>query len=825
MQTFLHELRYPIRQLIKSPGFSLTVISILALGIGATTAIFSLVEGILLRPLPFTNPDRLVMLGDHVGPSTGIGVTAREIGTYAGATTAFSSVGGYTGLRCELSRGATPETVDAARLTASVFPTLGVQPILGRIFTAQEENAHQPVAVIGYSLWLNRFHRDPHILGTSITLNRETYSIIGVMPHGFEFPLQSGQLNRTELWIPMGLTAEELSLGNTGNWGYQMVARLKDGVTLQQGAEDANRVAQQIMRTFPVAGMAAIHIRGDILLLREHVVADARPLLRVLSLSVLIVLLIAGANVAGLLLVRSIRRSREYAVRLALGARSSMIVRESILEGLLLSLSGGLVGLGLAASAIRIALHVLPESMPRINAISIDTTVAAFSLLLSLASGTVCSLAPAFAALRTNLIQSLKEGVRTCTGTASHTWLRSVLVVAEIAIALVLLNLCGAFLRSFEKMRGVDPGFRPDHALVASYQLPINQYATNASADRFSRAVLERLHGKPGVVSSGITNSLPATGFTGMAAYTIEGQREEGWKLKFAAFSTTSGDYFKAMGIPVLDGRTFTENDRANMPLVVIVDQTMARDCWPGERAVGKRMHLGNPRKPLPWATVVGVVADTKGGSPDQPGGEQWYVPAEQPAILYGLDSTGVLTGSAGGYIVLRSALAPEQMMQTLRSTVAEVDPLLALQHVETMKDVVANIEAPRRFNTALITGFALAALLLAMTGIYAVVAFSVSLRTQEIAIRMALGAQRGGIVRLVLLWGAKLALLGCGLGVVGSLTLSRFVDSFLFGVSATDPMIYIAGVLVMMLMALMASALPAGRAASADPIDALRST
>jgi putative ABC transport system permease protein len=462
--------------------------------------------------------------------------------------------------------------------------------------------------------------------------------------------------------------------------------------------------------------------------------------------------------------------------------------------------------------------------MPRIDAISIDMTVAAFALLLSLTTGVVCSLAPAFAALRVNLIQSLKEGVRAGTGAASHSWLRSVLVVAEIAVALVLLNLCGAFLRSFQKTRAVDPGFRPDHVLVASYQLPINQYATNSSVERFNRSVIERLRGKPGLVAAGITNSLPATGFTGMAAYTIEGQRAEGWKLKFAAFSASEGDYFKAMSIPLLDGRTFTEVDRANMPLVVIVDQTMARDCWPGQRAVGKRMHLGNPRKGLPWATVVGVVADTKGGSPDQPSGEQWYVPAEQPAILFGSNFSGALTRPAGGYIVLRSTLPPEQMMQTLRSAVADVDPLLALQHIETMNDVVANIEAPRRFNTALITSFALSALLLAMTGIYAVVAFSVSLRSQEIAIRMALGAQRGGIARLVLLWGAKMALLGCGLGVVGSVALSRFVGSFLFGVSATDPMIYVAGVMVMMLMALVASALPAGRAASADPIEVLRS-
>jgi predicted permease len=824
MYTLTQNLRFALRQLRKSPGFTLTVVLILALGIGATTAIFSLVEGVLLRPLLFSDPDRLVQLGDHVGENSGIGVTAREIAAYTAATSAFSSLGGFTGTRYEVSGGATPETVNAARAGAGIFTTLGVQPILGRVFSQQEENAGLPLAVIGYGLWMNRYHRDPNVLGTSIALDRKTYSIIGVMPRNFEFPLQTGRLDQTQLWIPLSLTADELSDQNNGYWGYQMVARLKDGVTLQQGAEDANRVAREIMRNFP-PGMSAIRIRGDVRLLREQAVADVRPLLRILFFAVSIVLLIACANVAGLLLVRAIRRRREYAVRLALGARSSVIVRESLFEGLLLSLAGGLLGLAFAAAAVRTVLHLLPESMPRIDSISIDAAVAAFALILGLATGALCSLAPAFAALRTNLIQSLKEGLGTGTGAASHTWLRSALVVSEIAIALVLLNLSGAFLRSFEKMRAVDPGFRPDHVLVASFQLPLNQYSTFDSADVFSRDVVDRLQGKPGIVAAGITNSLPATGFTAMAAYTIEGQPAEGWKLKFAAFATTYGDYFRAMGIPLLEGRTFNlDDERANSPLVVVVNQSMARDCWPGQRVIGKRMHVGNPRKGLPWATVIGLVADTKGGSPDQPTGDQWYVPAQQPATLYGSDSSGILSHPAGGYITLRSALPPEQMIQTLRSTVTEIDPLLALERVQTMNDVISNIEAPRRFNTGLITAFALGALLLAITGIYTVVAFSVSLRTQEIAIRMALGAQRSGIARLILLSGARMALIGCGFGVLASLALSRLVSSLLFGVSATDPLIYIAGVLVMMLMALLASALPATRAASADPIDALRS-
>ena len=824
MYTLIQDLRCAFRQLMKAPGFGLTVVLTLALGIGAVTATFSLVEGILLRPLPFREPDRLVLLGDHIGNSPNKPVTAREIGAYSNATSAFSSLGGYINTSYEVSGGATPEQISGARFTAGVFPTLGVSPILGRVFTQQEEDAHQPLALISYALWLNRYHRDPLVLGRSIDLDRQAYSIIGVMPRNFEFPLLAGRLDQAQLWVPLSLGADELSDEHAGFWGYHMVARLKDGVTLVQAAQDADRVAQQIMRNFP-ASMAAIHIRGDVSLLRESAVGEVQPLLRALFIAVSIVLLIACVNVAGLLLVRAIRRRHEYAVRLALGAGSKAIIRGSVFEGLLLSAAGGLLGLALAAVAVRTALRLLPESMPRIDSISINAFVAGFALLLALLTGSLCSLAPAFAALRTNLIESLKEGLRSGVGSSSHTWLRSALVVSEIAIALVLLTASGAFLRSFQKMRAVDPGFRPDHVLVGEYQLPLNQYSTTISVAAFHRVVVDALSNKPGIIAVGTTNALPATGASGQAAYTTEDQIAENWKLKFASFAFVDGEYFRAMGIRLLDGRTFTADDRPDTGLVVIVNQSMAKHSWPGQSAIGKRMHVGNPKKDLPWATVVGVVADTKTGARDEPSADQWYSLARQPAILYGSKFAGKLTEPASGYVTVRSALPPEQMTRTLRSTIADIDPLLALQQVQPMDEVIANVEAPRRFNTDLITAFALGALLLAVTGIYAVVTFSVSLRTNELAVRVALGAQRRGIARLVLVSAGKLALLGCGLGVLGSLAVSRLVRSFLFEVSATDPLVHAAGVLIMMLMALVASLIPATRAASADPVDALRAT
>jgi putative ABC transport system permease protein len=820
MYGLAQDLRLVLRQLRKTPGFALVVVFTLALGIGATTAIFSLVEGVLLRPLPFKDPERLVLLGDHLGGRPGMSVRAREIATYTGATEAFSSLGGYITTSFELSGGVRPEEINAGRLSAAMFPTLGVQPVLGRVFTAQEEDTRQPVAVISYALWMNRFHSDPHVLGSSAVLDRKPYFIIGVMPRDFEFPLQFGALSRAQVWVPLSLTPDELSEQHSGFWGYHMIARLNDGVTLQQAAEDADRVARQIMSDFP-ATMSAIHIQGDVRLLRETIVADARPVLGTLFVAAVIALLVACANVSSLLLVRAIRQRRQYAVRVAIGASGSRIIRESAVEGMLLSVAGGLVGLAFAAVGIRTTLHLVPDSVPRLNSVSVDPIVAGFALLVALATGILCSLAPAFAALRTNLIASLKEGAQA--GSASHTWLRSALVVSEVAIALVLLTVSGMFLRSLQRMLAVDPGFRADHALVAGYQLPLEQYATAPSVANFKRAVVDRLSSKPGVTAVAISNAVAVSEAFPQSAYTIEGQSAEQWKLKFAAFTSAYGDYFGALGIPLIKGRTFDVHDDSNAPLVVIVNQSMARDCWPGQSPIGKRMHVGNPRKELPWATVIGVVADTKMPR-DEPSSDQWYTPIDQPATLYGSGTPSNLSGPPTGYITVRSALDPEHMIQTLRSTIAGIDPLLALQDVRPLTEAISQIEAPRHFNTNLITALAGVALLLAITGIYAVMAFSVAQRNQEIAIRMMLGAQSTSIAQLVLASGGKLALLGCGLGVAGSLAVSQLVGSFLFGVSATDPFAYSGAVLVMMVMALLASALPAMRAASADPMKALRS-
>jgi putative ABC transport system permease protein len=827
MYGLMLNLRLALRQLRRTPGFALTVVLTLALGIGATTAIFSLVEGVLLRPLPFHDPDGLINISDSLNAESLIddaGVTAAEIRTYLHDTTSFSSLGGYTGFSYELSGRGEPVMVNAARMTAGVFPTLSVAPLMGRVFTQQEDEGHATVAVLSYRIWRNRFHGNPGILGTKILLDRKPYVIIGIMPRNFEFPLVAGRLNQSELWVPMSFTPDELSPTSAANWGYNMVGRLKPGVTVEQATQDAARVAQEVMRNFPPE-FKQIHITAHIKSLKESAVDAGRPLVHILTYAVLIVLLIACLNVAGLLLVRAIRRRRELAVRLALGASPRALIGNSLIEGILLSGAGGVLGLLLAAVTLKVAVPLLPESMPRVDGIHLDAGVVLFALVLALLTGALCGLAPAFAAIRTRVNENLKEGGRTGSSGGSHGRLRSVLVVTEIAVALVLLTAAGAFLRSFQKMRDVDPGFRADHVLVAGYNLPSQQYPDPTVSNTFNRSLLERLQAMPGVIAAGITTVLPASGFQGGGAYVLDETAHDasGDKLKIAPWSASEGNYFQAMGIRLIQGRLFNADDKQGAPLVAVVNQKLANRFWPKGDAIGRRLRIGTPESKTPWVTIVGVVENTKMNALDAPDTEQIYAPAQQMTSMFGQFAPKD-QGGFNGFIVLRSTLLPEQMTNSLRSAVAGLDPLLALQQIQTMDQQLSSSEAPRRFNTSLISVFAIGALLLAAIGVYAVIAFSVSMRAQEMAIRMALGSRRGEIVRLVLTSGAKLAFIGCAAGLIGALAVSRLLGSMLFNVSATDPLILTGSIATMIVLSLVACAIPAQRAASANPVDALRS-
>jgi len=827
MLSFFHDLKITARQLRKSPGFSITAVLMLALGIGATTAIFSIVEGVLLRPLPFPESNRVMVVSDIL-PGVDVlgngesGVTAPDVLAYARNTHSFTSLGGYVNTTYELSGVGEPAIVNAARMTGGVFPALSVNPLMGRVFTQQEDDQKQQVAVLSYTTWKSRFNGDPRVLGEKILLDRKPYVVVGVMPRNFEFPLVPGHLNRDELWIPMSFTTAEVTTG-AGSWNFQTVARLKPGVTAEQALGDASLAAKEIVRNWP-AFMAGFTMHPVVRPLQEETVEAARPLVRTLFLAVIVVLLIACANLAGLLLVRAIRRRREIAVRLALGTTGKKLLWQAILDSLVLSVSGGLLGLLLADALLRVGVSLLPETLPRVGEIGLDWVVIGFALGLAVLTGLVCGLAPAFAAIRTNVNETLKEGGRG--GSAGgHARLRSALVVAEIAVALVLLSASGLLLRSFEKMRQVDMGFRPDHTLVASYSLPRNQYGTQTAVDAFNHEVERRLQGLPGVKNVGLTSLIPASGSNSTSGFVAEGYvPQQPGKLDLASVVNIEADYFPAIGIPLLRGRLLTSDDKEGSQLAVVVNKQLAEQSWPGQDPIGKRLRLGTQATMTPWAVVVGEVGNFKEGSPDTDAKQQFYLTNDQTqAFLGSFASPGNLNGN-GGYIVLQTAMQPEQMENALIATVHAIDPQLPLTQVQTMERTVSDSEAPRRFNTALISAFALAAVLLAILGIYSVIAFSVALRVQEMAIRMALGAQRVGIVRLVLVSGAKLAVIGCVIGLVGAVASARLLQSLLFGVSAGDPMVLTLAAAAVLLLALAASLLPARRAASVNLARTLRS-
>jgi len=829
VQKFVLDLRFALRQLSKSLGFTVTAVFMLAFGIGATTAIFSIVEGVLLRPLPFPDSDRLMVLSDHLqGAEVGqggdeVGVTVPDILAYTRDTHSFTALGGYQGAAFELSGNGDPAQVNASRITAGIFSALSVAPQLGRVFTADEDEHHQQVAVLSNATWRTRFHADPQIVGTKVLLDRKPYIVIGVMPRGFEFPLVPGQLNRSELWVPMSFRPDELLSRSASNWSYQMIGRLKPGLSPTQAQSDADRVAKEIMRGYP-AEMASLRINALVRPLQNDTVQQSRSLLNTLFLAVGVVLLIACFNLAGLMLVRAIRRQREIAVRLALGARASALIRQAVLESLMLSLSGGVLGLILAAAALRVGKSMLPESLPRVNEISLSWQVIAFALALAIVTGIVCALAPAFAAIRTNVNSNLKEGGRTGSAGGGHARLRSTLVVAEIAIALVLLTASGLLLRSFDKMRAVDLGFTPQHVTTAAYSLPQMQYEKQSQVDSFNRELLLKLNQLPGVQSVGLTSMLPSQGVNNNQTFVVDGYiPPAGANMNLATVSQVIGNFFPAMGIRLLRGRTFTEADHAGTQLVLIVNHKFAQHFWPGQDPIGKRVRIGTQQMQTPWLTVIGEVSDTQLLSPDNPASEQYYMPVDQAEEAIGaLAQPSDLNGN-GGFIVLRSALPPDQMENALRATVRSIDSLLPLTQVQTMEQVVSESEASRRFNTVLISSFAFAAVLLAVLGIYSVIAFSVASRVQEMAIRMTLGSQRSAIVRLVIQSGAKLAAIGCVIGLAGAAAASGLLRSMLFGVSPFDPLVLTFAAIGILLLTVVASTLPAIRAASIEPMQALR--
>jgi predicted permease len=821
MTAVIQEIRHAARRLRKSPGFTLTAVLMLALGIGATTSVFSVLDAVLLRPLPFRDPARLVLIKENINKlADHVDLPAPDVLTFAQQSKAFEQLGGFERDDVELSGSGDPVRLASARLTAGVLPALGASPMLGRAFTADEDEHSQPVALLGYSLWKGRFHGDPNVLGRRLDINRNPYVVIGVMPADFEFPLVPGRLRQTELWIPMSFTPRERADAGD-NFQYGAVARIRPGFTRAQAEQDANRVTAGIQAEYPAK--MGITVSASLVRLQENAVAEARPLLRVLFGAVAVVLMIACANLAGLLLVRGVRRRREIAVRQALGASGRALLRYSMMESLLISLAGGALGVFLAWAGLRWWISLLPETLPRIEEIRLSWEVCLFALVVTIGTGLVCGLAPGLSALRSSPGESLKEGARSVAG---HARLRSVLVVGEIATALMLVTGAGLLLRSFERMRAVSPGFDPERVIAASYDLPASRYATEAQAEAFHRELLVRLASVPGVKEAGLASNLPMAEPNSSRLFVAEGyNKPRGGLFDLESQAYVVGDFLQTMQIPLLRGRCLTAADTADAPLVAVVNRTLAERYWPGQDPIGKRIKWGqDPASELPWISVVGVVANTKQGALDSRPWAQVY----EPLVQFG-HSFGPAAGQVGMHggsmrVAVRTMGDPVAMQNAVRRAVWSLDPELAVSNMQTMEQAIRQSEAPRRFNTAVLSAFALGAVLLAGLGIYGVIAFSVAQRTQEIAVRMALGAQPAGVLRLVLAAGARLAALGCVLGLAGAASVTRLMQSLLFEVSPFDPAVFASGAAVVLLLALAASFLPARRAAGIEPMEALRS-
>ncbi|MFT4111409.1 ABC transporter permease [Silvibacterium sp.] len=819
------DIRLAVRRLLATPRYSVGVILMLALGIGSATSIFSVVEGVLLHRLAFPDADRLMVVTDVLqGPGvTGNGeegVTGPDIFNYIHRTHSFDGLGGYLSVSYELSGVGEPAIVSGARMSSGVFTALAVQPLLGRWYTQAEDEQHDRVTVLSYGTWKSRFHGDPAVVGKTVQLSRRPYQVIGVMPQGFDFPLVLGHEGHSELWVPMALTPEELTI-EAGDWQFFMAGRLKPGVSREAAAQDAAAVSAQTVREH-AAAVAGYTVRPVVRGLLEETVEASRPLLRTLSAAVIVVLLIACANTAGWMLVRAIEQQREIAVRLALGASPVDLLRQAVTESLLLSLVGGLLGIVGAAIADRVLVAMLPETLPRLDSIHLSLPVVALALGLAVSTGVICALVPTFAAVRVPVNATLSEGGRTSSSGSTHGRLRSGLVVLEVAVALVLLASAGLLLRSFSRMRAVPLGFAPENVVVAEFGLPGRIYDTQQKVDSFNRELIRRLESEPGVEAAGMTSILPATGFDQDSPYVAEGNAESLSGHDLATLVVIEGKYFQAMGIPLLRGRYLDARDNAAAPLATVVSRGLAEQVWPGQDPIGRRIRLGTPG--TQWLTVVGEVADVPEGAPDGPRKVQFYEAVDQGVVMLGTVGNASMIYGSAGTMVLRARMEPQAAMPLLEREVRSLDPQLPLRHVRTMTAQIDEAEGERSFYTHILAAFALAALLLSSAGVYGVIAFTAARRAQEMAIRMALGAGRGNVLSLMLASGARLSLWGCLLGVGGAIVAARSLGSFLFEVSAADPLVLAVSIAVLLLLALAASLFPALRVAAVDPARALRS-
>jgi putative ABC transport system permease protein len=804
MNTFWQDLRYGARVLLKNPGFTLIAVLSLALGIGANTAIFSLVDAVLLRPLPFHEPERLVMVWEDA-TSLGFPRNTPAPANYAdwkAQNQVFEDMAALSWDNFALTEEGEPEKVEAQAVTANFFPLLGVKPMLGRAFTQEEDRpGANRVVLISYGLWQRRFGGDPALIGKDILLDGQKRTVLGVMPPGFQFLSKV-----TGLWVPIAFSPE--ALANRGGHYLTVVARLKPGVTLAQARADIAAITRRINQDHPTR----FELGSVVISLREQLAGDVRPALLVLLVAVGFVLLIACANIANLLLARGAARYREIAVRTALGAGRRRIVRQLLTESVLLAVAGGVAGLLCAWLSFSFLKQLIPGGMALNAGVSIDARIFSFTLVLSVLTGVIFGLAPALQAAKVDLNEALKQGGgRTGTG-AGHRRLRGALVVTEIALALVLLVGAGLLIQTFLRLRALDIGVNPENVLTLRTTLPRNKYTELPKRAAFYQPVLERVRALPGVVSAGFTTAVPLTWKGGTNSFTVEG-REPG-PGQDANSRQASVGYMETIGIKLRQGRFFDEHDDAQAQPVAIINETMVRQYWPGGNALGKRFKLGQVDSQQPWVMVVGIIGDIKEMGLEAPPKAEMFFPYQQMSNAF---------WNAPRDLVVRTAGDPLSVVTAVRQAIWSVDPTQPVSNIRTMDEILSEEVAQRRIGMTLLVAFAALALLLASLGIYGVLSYAVTQRTPEIGIRMALGAGRQEVVRMVLADGMRLATAGVAIGLGVSLALTRLMTGLLFGVSASDPRTLTGVTLLLTAVALLACYIPARRAAKVDPMVALR--
>jgi predicted permease len=818
----VQDIRYAIRTFAASPGLALAAILSLGIGIGANTALFSVAHAVLIRPLPYTNADRLVILWNR-SPGLNIAEDWFSTAQYFDIKTGhhgFDALAIAIGSNVNLTGGGDPERIGVIRVSSNLLPMLGAAALRGRLFVPDEDAPGRPAtAVLGYGTWMRRYGGDPAVVGQPVTLNGTRYEIVGILPDTFSLPREVlptlGVAEDGEIFLPLPLAPTAAGIRTRED--YNIIGTLTRGVSLAAAQAELDTITARLRRDFPDVYPPNGGLTFSIVPLFEQVVGNVRRPLWILVGAVGCVLLIACANVANLLLARALSRRREIAVRVALGATRRRIVRQLLTESVVLAVCGGALGVLLALAAVKWVHLLQPASLPRLRAIAVDGPVQLFTVAVSIVSGILFGLAPALGTGRIDVHTTLKDAARGSAGSAlwgrRHN-LRRLLVVAELALSVILLVGAGLLVRSFVRLTAVPPGFDPSGVLTLELTMTGRKYGDGTAVQNAYRALWERLDKLPGVVASGGVTSLPLSQFFAWGPITVEGRAPlPGETFLNADQRVAGGRYFQAMNIPLVAGRFFDDRDSAANPHVIIVDEFMARELWPGQDAIGKRVRFGDAKSASPWQTVVGVVGRVKQYGLETDGRIALYLPQTQ-------------TASRAMYVVVRSDRGgdPAGLAAAVRAQIRELDPDLPLYHVRGMTERVSESLARQRFSMLWLAIFAGLAAALAAVGIYGVMAYLVSQGTREIGIRVALGATPRGILKLVLSQGAAVAGVGLAAGLAGASALTRLMQSLLFGVSGTDAATFAAVTGLVSAVALVASYLPARRAARIDPIVSLRS-